>query len=96
MTIIADAEDPDGHRVVLDQDGWDHILRGHEVMARHKAAIIATVTSPDHREADPVFSERERLYRRGWGPSAWMLVVVDRGVEPARVITAFPLRVGPS
>ena len=96
MNVLGEIDDPDGRRVVLDQEGWDHILEGHAVMAAHRGAIMATVTSPDHRAADPTFPERERLYRRGWGPSRWMLVVVNHGHEPGRVVTAYPLREGPS
>jgi hypothetical protein len=96
VSVLAEVVDPDGHRVVLDQEGWDHILEGHSVMAAHRGAIMATVASPDHRAPDRAFPERERLYRRGWGPSRWVLVVVDHGAEPARVVTAYPLREGPS
>jgi hypothetical protein len=96
VSVLAQSDDPDGRRVVLDREGWDHILEGHGVMAAHQGAIMATVESPDHRVPDPIFPERERLYRRGLGPSSWVFVVVDRGQEPARVVTAYPLRKGPS
>ena len=71
VNVLGEIDDPDGRRVVLDQEGGDHILEGHGVTAADRGAIMATVTSPDHRAADPTFPERERLYRRGWGPSRW-------------------------
>lgn len=81
------AVDPDGRRVVLDEDGWRHILDGHPEMAAYLAALIATIERPDHREPDPR-PQRERYWRLRLGPSRWLFVVVDSAVHPARVVTA--------
>jgi hypothetical protein len=89
--ILAEATTPDGDRVVLFADTWrDHIIdprEGHGEMAAHFAAVLATVAMPDHREPDP-FERRERFYKRGAGPSRWLMVVVSFEQEPARIVTA--------
>lgn len=94
MPVIEEATDPDGRRVVLDQRGWDHVVTEHDEMAVHRTAVIATITSPDHRQPDPRAS-RERYWRRGLGPSRWLLVVVDFDADPARVVTAYGNRKAP-
>jgi hypothetical protein len=63
-------------------------------MAVHCEAVLATVTRPHHRGPDPR-PLRERSWRRGLGPSRWLLVVVDFGGQPARVVTAFGNRKDP-
>lgn len=55
---------------------------------------MGTVANPDHR-IDDRRPGRERFYRRGVGPSRWLLVVVDYSAVPARVITAFGNRGDP-
>lgn len=94
MPVIEDATDPDGRRVVLDHRGWNHIVAEHGEMAPHRTAVIATITSPEHRQPDP-HAGRERYWRRGRGPSRWLLVVVDFDVDPARVVTAYGNRKDP-
>ena len=94
MTILADLLDPGGRRVVLDDGGWTHIVDEHAEMAIHRDALLVTVTKPQHRRPDPRPS-RERFWRRGLGPSRWLLVVVDFGVQPARVVTAYGNRKDP-
>lgn len=32
---------------------------------------------------------RERYFKRGVGPTEWLMVVVDFADEPARIVTAF-------
>lgn len=75
--VIAETRDGEGRRVVLDEDGWAHILDRHPLMQPHRSAIIAAVSTPDHRDVDARLPGRHRLYREGWGPSRWLLVVVD-------------------
>jgi len=59
--------------------------------------MMASVSTPDHRDADPTFATRERFYfyRFGLGPSRWLAVVVDYSTSPARVVTAFGHRFDP-
>ncbi len=56
--------------------------------------MIATVTAPDHVEPDPR-EARQRYYRRGVGPSKWLMVVVSFEQELGRIITALALRKDP-
>jgi hypothetical protein len=49
LPAIREQRDPDGRRVVLDADGWRHVLEEHPEMAPHAAAILATIAQPDHR-----------------------------------------------
>jgi hypothetical protein len=95
VTVLAEVLDPDGRRVVLDDRGWTHVVDEHGEMAAHRDAVIATVAAPHHRLRDPRPS-RERFWRRGLGPSRWLLVVVDFSGQPARVVTAYGNRKDPA
>jgi len=88
------ARDPDGRVVVLTEKAWAHILEGHPDLERSRPAILRVVANPDHRSPDPVYSNRERLYRKEIGPSKWLVVVVEHSDE-SRVITAFGSRNDP-
>jgi len=94
MPTNYEQHDPDGRLVVLDADGWRHVLEEHPEMANHAAGILATIAEPDHREDDPRPS-RERFWRERLGPSRWLFVVVDFAETPARVATAFGRRDDP-
>lgn len=94
MTALAEALDPDGRRVVLDGPGWAHVLAEHGEMEPYGEAVIATVRTPQHRRPDPR-PARERYWRRGLGPSRWLLVVIDFSGDPARVVTAYANRKDP-
>jgi hypothetical protein len=89
--ILAEATTPEGVRVVVFKDTWrDHIVdpeAGHLEMAPHLDAVLATVAAPDHREPDER-PRRERLFKQDVGPSRWLMVVVDFGHVPARIVTA--------
>jgi len=89
--ILAEATTPEGKRVVLYEDTWrEHILapgEGHGELAVHLDAVLCTISTPDYRDPDPR-DGRERLYKRGIGPSQWLMVVVSFEQEPARIITA--------
>ena len=87
--------DPDGHEVVLLTRIWDEkIARDHPELVDHRDAVLETVAKPDHVEADAL-PARRRFYRRGVGPSRWLMVVVSYEQEPARVITALANRKDP-
>jgi hypothetical protein len=94
MRGLLEDRDPDGRPVVLDEDGWEHIVNEHAEMASYQVALMAAVARPDHRDEDPR-PGRERFWRRGVGPSRWLFVVVDFGDSPARVVTAFGRRDDP-
>ncbi len=92
--MIAEKVDPEGRRVVLDDDGWEHILEEHDEIEPHLEAVLLTVSEPLHMRVDPR-PGRTRYWRRELGPSRWLMVVVDFGVEPARIVTAYGNRKDP-
>ena len=55
---------------------------------------MRAVAFPGDWEADPR-SGRERFYRRGAGPSQWLLAVVDFDAPMPRVVTAYASRKAP-
>lgn len=86
--------DPDGRRVELVDERWKHIVEHHPEMEPYRAEIIDTVRAPDYRGPDPI-AGRERYWRRGVGPSAWLRVVVEFDAGSASVVTAFANRKQP-
>jgi len=94
LSVIAETIDPDGRPVVLDPDGWDHILHEHRELAPYREEIMATVSAPDDRRPDPR-PGRERYYQRDVGPSRWLFVVVHFNEMPARIVTAYANRKDP-
>ena len=94
MRILTEVRDPDGRRVELTAERWAHILEEHREMAVHRDAVLATVATPEHRAPDPR-PQRERYWRRGLGPSRWLLAVIDFGSDPARIVTAYGNRKDP-
>lgn len=89
--ILATVTDSGGHQVVLDEEGWRHILAEHPDMHSHQAAVLRTITNPTSQRPDPR-PGRLRYYREGAGPSRWLFVVVDCTTTPRRVVTTFGLR----
>jgi len=94
VSTLAETIDPDGRAVVLDEEGWEHILHEHGELAPYREEIIVTVSSPDHRRLDPR-PGRERYYSRDVGPSRWLFVVVHFNETPARIVTAYANRKDP-
>ncbi len=92
---LHEVSDPDGRAVVLWARIWqDKIVRDHPELTDQLQAVLDTIRWPDHTEPDPR-PGRRRYYRRGVGPSRWLLVVVSFEQQPARVITALALRKDP-
>ena len=85
---VHETVDPDGRRVALDDAGWGHIVDEHRELTPHREAVLATVAASDHRASEPR-PWRERYWRRGLGPSRWLMVVLDFGAVPARIVTAY-------
>jgi hypothetical protein len=94
LSTLAQTVDPDGRTVVLDEDGWEHILGEHAELDLYMQEIMATVSYPDHRNPDPR-PGRERYYRRDLGPSRWLFAVVNFSETPARIVTAYANRKDP-
>lgn len=92
---LAEITDPDGRSVALPARIWEgKIIRDHPELRGSLEQVIATVTAPDHVEPDPR-ETRQRYYRRGVGPSKWLMVVVSFEQELGRIITALALRKDP-
>jgi hypothetical protein len=94
LSVLAQTVDPDGRTVVLDEEGWEHILHEHAELALYQDEIIATVRAPGHRSPDPR-PGRERYYRIDLGPSRWLFAVVNFNETPARIVTAYGNRKDP-
>lgn len=93
--LLAEITDPDGAAVALSTRIWeDKIARDHPELEGSPEQVLTTVSTPDHVEADPR-PERRRYYRRGVGPSKWLMVVVSFEQQPGRIITALALRKDP-
>jgi hypothetical protein len=92
--MISETVDREGRRIVLDDAGWRHILEEHQEMEVHLEAVMLTVSEPQHWREDPR-PGRMRYWRPELGPSRWLMVVVDFGVDPARVVTAYGIRKNP-
>ncbi len=91
----ATVTDPDGREVVLLARIWEEkIARDHPELADQFDAVMETVAKPDHTEPDAL-PARVRFYRRGVGPSRWLMAVVSYEQQPARIITALANRKDP-
>ena len=98
-SVLAETATPEGVRVILFEDTWVlHILdprSGHGELEHHLPAVLDSIASPDHREAD-AWPQRVRFFKQDVGPSRWLMVVVDFEQEPARIVTALGYRHGRS
>ena len=87
--------DPDGRHVVLLARIWeDKLTRDHPELVDHLEAVMETIAEPDHVEPDAL-PDRTRFYRRGRGPSRWLMAVASYQQSPARIITALANRKDP-
>jgi hypothetical protein len=95
--LATEAWDPDGRRVVVPIATWHgKVLRDHPELAPFLAEVIRAISKPDHIEPDPDRKDRRHHFLREIGPSRWLLVVIGYEQVPARLVTAFPKRKGPS
>jgi hypothetical protein len=94
VTILAEVLDPDGRRVELTNEGWQHVIDGHPELAPLQADVMRGVHAPSRRLGgrDPA---EEWFYLAGVGPSRWIKMVVVFEGDTGRIITAFPRRAFP-
>lgn len=83
--------DPDGRIVVLDLEGWRHIVETHGELRVAPSVILGAVAQP-HRRAPGRDPGEECFYSRGAGPSRWLTVVVHYEYDSGLIVTAFPRR----
>lgn len=93
--VLLEVNDPGGTQVQLLARIWElKIVADHPELRDLTQQVLEAVNAPDHIELDPR-ADRRRYYRRGVGPSAWLMVVVSYEQVPARIITALALRKDP-
>lgn len=88
-TILASAKDSLGRTVVLTQERWDHVLRGHRQMEGLELAVMRVVENPEMKLKGN-YEGAEKLYAQGLGPAKWLAVVVAYSGLQGQVITAYP------
>jgi hypothetical protein len=87
--VIATTLDPEGRRVVLGDDVWNHVKRRHPVLAPRLREIMAAVREPARRS--PGREEGEEWYFSSEaGTHLWIQVVVPYEGGEGWIVTAFP------
>lgn len=96
MTVLAEVVDPDGRRVELTAERWQHIIRpdGHPELRSHQAEVLRAVQTPDERRTAARANEQWFFLRRV-GPSRWLQVVVAYEDDRGFIATAFGRRKDP-
>ena len=89
MTLVAATLDPDGRRVVLDEDSWSHVKRRHPMLARKLREVMAAVREPVRRSAGREPAE-EWYFGDEALPRMWVQVVVHYEGGEGWIVTAFP------
>lgn len=97
MTVLAEVVDPEGRRVELTTERWQHILvppNGHPELGDHQAEVMRAIQMPDERR--PGRRSNEQWYfLRNAGPSRWLQVVVAYEDDRGWIVTAFGRRKDP-
>jgi hypothetical protein len=93
VTILAEVVDPDGRRVELTVERWQHIIgtESHPELATHREAVLRAVKAPNRRLRGRKQNE-EWFYLAGVGPSQWLKVVVAYAQGRGFITTAFARR----
>jgi hypothetical protein len=96
VSLVGTTRDPDGRRVELTRERWEHIVRagGHPELWPYRTKILDAVRAPDRRVRGREENE-EWFFLAGVGPSKWLQVVVVYEDQAGRIITAFPRRAEP-
>jgi hypothetical protein len=87
-------EDPEGRRVELTEERWEHICESHPELATLEALVVDAVREPDLRLPGRSANERWHLIEFV-GPSRWIQVVVAYEHGRGWIVTAFPRRSRP-
>ena len=87
--MVSTTIDPDGRRVFLTEERWEHIRRGHATLAPKLREVMAAVREPS-------LSMRGRSESEMWffaeaaGRFRWLQVVVHYEGGEGWIVTAFP------
>jgi hypothetical protein len=93
LSLLAEILTPDGRRVELTAERWEHIVASdrHPELADLQGEVLRAVAQPTEirpgREPDEMW-----FYLHGVGPSQWLKVVVVFSADRGYVVTAFPRR----
>jgi hypothetical protein len=87
--VLATTLDPEGRRVVLTEERWEHIRRRHGEVTPHLAEVLRAIREPDRR-ATGRRPEREFYFLEWLGPGRWLRVVVHYEGREGEVRTAYP------
>ena len=90
--MLAATRDPDGRRVVLTEDRWQHIKDEHPILVRRMREIMAAVREPTRRLPGHAASE-EWYFASEALPRTWLQVVVHYEGGEGWIVTAFPREV---
>ena len=86
--MLAATLDPDGRRVVLDEEGWRHIRRRHPELHREMRDIMAAVHTPAIRRRGRTPDRAYYFAERASG-LRWLQVVVHYEGEDGWIVMAF-------
>lgn len=91
MTVRAAVDDPNGRKVELTDERWDHIVVGHPDIRELDQTVLQAVQSPDHHVPGRLANE-EWYYVRTDTPSNWLKVVVAYAEGRGHIVTAYARR----
>jgi hypothetical protein len=91
VTVRGAVTDPDGRRVELTVERWDHIAERHPEIAASEEAVTRAVEAPDRRMQGRADNE-EWYYLKIESPSAWLKVVVAYAEGRGHIVTAHARR----
>jgi hypothetical protein len=96
VSILAAVADPEGRRVELTIERWQHIIRpdGPPDLADHQEEVLRAVQAPVGRRTAPRSNE-QWYFLRDVGPSRWLQVVVAYEGNRGFIVTAFGRRKDP-
>jgi hypothetical protein len=91
VTIRAAVDDPNGRKVELTDERWDHIVEGHPDIRALDQTVLQAVQSPDHHMPGRLANE-EWYYVKTDTPSNWLKVVVAYAEGCGHIVTAYARR----
>jgi hypothetical protein len=91
VTIRAAVDDPNGRKVELTDERWDHIVVGHPDIRELDQTVLQAVQSPDRRMPGRLANE-EWYYVKTDTPSNWLKVVVAYAEGRGHIVTAYARR----